>query len=379
MDRVERLRDSRWPIVAVLATGVVLRLLVSFRGHNFDLDSFRTVAAIVLKGGNVYAESGVYNYGPVWSWVLGAISAASAGSFPVFRFLVAAFLTLVDVGIFFVLYRLFGRVAACLFFLHPVSIVITGYHGQFDNLAILLGLVAVSLLGEGVVDRRLGWRGPVGLLVLGCSLMTKHVLFAFPFWLAVRQKSLRAVAAALLVPFAVFGAGFLPYWSVGKAGILGHVFGYQSRNQEYLYRMLVPGGLRSLLSSRVLWVLFLVLFAFVYRKRSAPESLLAYTAVLVSASPSTANQYLSIPVPFLSTRVNLFSALYAVVGTWHVMVDDDGLHLGFGVGRDLQYASLVALLFLALVWSTWGSALVRTIPPWRRREARTSRRPSRPS
>lgn len=358
MQRTETPRETRWAIVAAVAAGVAVRLLVATRGHNFDLDSFRTVAEIVVRGDNVHAHTSLYNYGPVWSWFLAAFRAVSGESFVLFRFLVAGFLSLVDVGIFFVLYRSFGRRAALVFLFHPVSVVISGYHGQFDNLAVLLALGAISLLGDGGADRQPGWRGLAGLLLLGCSLATKHVFFAFPFWLAVRQKSLRAAGVVLLVPFSVFVAAFLPYWSEGHAGIVGNVLRYESRNQEYLYRMLVPDGL-ALLSGRSFWLLLLVLFAFAYRKRSTRESLLAYTAVLVAASPSTANQYLSIPVPFLATQVDVFSALYAIVGTWHVMVDADGLHVGFGVGRDLQYSALVALLSLALAWSTWRDDLLR--------------------
>lgn len=358
MQHTETPREAKRAMVAVVAAGVALRLLVAARGHNFDLDSFRAVAEIVVRGDNVYAHTSLYNYGPVWSWILGALRAVSGESFGLFRFLVAGFLSLVDVGIFFVLRRSFGRRAALVFLFHPVSVVISGYHGQFDNLAVLMALGAVSLLGDDGADPRPGWRGPAGLLLLGCSLATKHVFFAFPLWLAVRQKSLRAAGVALLVPFSVFVAAFLPYWSEGHAGIVGNVLRYQSRNQEYLYRMLVPDGL-ALLSGRSFWLLLLVLFAFVYRKRGTLESLLAYTAVLVAASPSTANQYLSIPVPFLATQVNVFSALYAIVGTWHVVVDADGLHVGYGFGRDLPYAALVALLFLALAWSTWRDDLLR--------------------
>jgi len=47
----------------------------------------------------------------------------------------AGFLSLVDLGIFFVLWKKFGRPAAALFFLNPISVIITGYQSQFDNLA----------------------------------------------------------------------------------------------------------------------------------------------------------------------------------------------------------------------------------------------------
>ena len=41
-----------------------------------------------------------------------------------------------------------GRTAAYLFFLNPISIIITGDHNQFDNLALLLGLLSTLFIGD---------------------------------------------------------------------------------------------------------------------------------------------------------------------------------------------------------------------------------------
>ncbi|CAM8376021.1 hypothetical protein MCEMHM7_00896 [Candidatus Methylopumilus planktonicus] len=52
------------------AFGLGIRLFCASRGYNWDVDSYRVVADIVARGGNVYQETGRYNYGPIWFYIL---------------------------------------------------------------------------------------------------------------------------------------------------------------------------------------------------------------------------------------------------------------------------------------------------------------------
>jgi hypothetical protein len=207
----------RWGwLPVVLAVGLTARFWAGTCGHNYDLGSYWVVVDLVEHGQNVYAGTNRYNYGPVWFHLLHLFDWLAGGNSAGFRFLIIGFLSAADALIAWILWRKFGRLVAAWFFLNPVSIMITGYGNQFDNVAILLGLWAVLLLGddfEGPIDRRKF----AGLVVLGLSLMTKHVFFAFPFWLAVRQRGLWQKGVVLLVPVAVFLAGFAPYWAGGRA------------------------------------------------------------------------------------------------------------------------------------------------------------------
>jgi len=178
-------------------------------GHNYDMESWYVVADISWHGGNVYAETDRYNYGPVWSLILQALDLLAGHRHEVLRYLIAGFLSLADLGIFLLLCRLVNPLAGVLFFLNPVSILISGYHSQFDNVAILLGLWSVQLLGDDF-SRPMNRRKLLGLLVLSLSLMTKHLLFAFPLWLAVKQKGLAQKAIVLLLPVLCFLLSFAP-------------------------------------------------------------------------------------------------------------------------------------------------------------------------
>ena len=134
--------SARWQVnhftalaMVVLLVGLLLRLVLPFRGFNYDIESWKIAADIMAHGGNVYGETGRYNYGPIWFHILhglDVIPGTGFGEFFAFRYKVAAFLTCVDVAIFVILLRRFNVLVAALFFLSPISIIITGLHSQME-------------------------------------------------------------------------------------------------------------------------------------------------------------------------------------------------------------------------------------------------------
>jgi hypothetical protein len=192
----------------------------------------------------------------------------------------------------------------------------------------------------------------LGLFVLGLSLVIKHVFFAFPFWLAVKQKGMRQKLVVILMPVSMFALSFVPYWHIGSQGIIQNVFLYRSATTEFFYRMFVPMGVQYMFNSQMVWFFLLVIFAFIYRQKNTVEFLLLYTCVLVAASPANINEYLAIPGPFVATHLNPFTILYTAVGTLHLLVDVNGLHLT-GLSQTICIDIAIYLLCLGLVWVTW--------------------------
>jgi hypothetical protein len=356
MDKTNNNSKPSWLFLAVMIAGIAMRLLVATCGHNFDVDSYKIVANIVDRGGNVYAGTGRYNYGPVWFHILHALNVLAGHNETAFRYLVAGFLSLVDVGIFSVLWCKFGKLAACWFFFNPISVIITGYHSQFDNLAVLLGLLAVLQMGDEF-DQPIGRRKLLGLFVLGLSLATKHILFAFPFWLAVKQKGILQKLGVILIPVFIFALSFVPYWHEGKQGIIQNVFLFRSYANEYFYRMFLPLFVQYMFNSQTVWLFLLVIFAFIYRQKNTMEFLLLYTCVLVATSPVNMNEFLAIPGPFVATHLNPFTILYTAAGTLHLLVDYEGLHLTCLSQTNCVDISIY-LLCLGLVWVTWRQNIV---------------------
>jgi hypothetical protein len=350
---------------AVLVAGVAARLLVATCGHDYDMDSWQLVANIADRGDNVYASTDRYNFAPGWFHVLHALNLLAGHNPTAFRYLVAGFLSLGDVGIFFILWRRFGKAAGGWFFLNPISVIITGYQCNFDNLAILLGLLAVLLMGDEF-DRPVSRRKLLGLFVLGLSLVIKHVFFAFPFWLAVKQKGMLQKLVVILIPVFIFALSFVPYWHAGSQGIIQNVFRYRSFTTEFFYRMFVPMFVQFMFNSQTVWFFLLVTFAFIYRQKNTIEFLLLYTCVLVAASPANINEYLAVPVPFVATHLNPFTILYTAAATLHLLVDVNGLHLT-GLSQTICIDIAIYLLCLGLVWISWRQnimALFKRLLEW---------------
>jgi hypothetical protein len=362
-----------------IALGITLRLWVSTFGFNLDLSSYSEVVTIVEQGENVYSSTRNYNYGPVWFHVLYGLSRlALLGSEPgsSFLLLLSCLLTAVDLGIFALLRRRVGDGVALLFFLNPVSVIISGYHRQFGNLALLLGLLAAELFdrssGEGL-DRR-KW---AGMVVLGLSLATKHVLFAFSWWLAVKEKRVHHKLIVLLVPMLIFVASFFPYWAEGRHGIIHNVFLYKSFDNEPLWSWVLPPLLAEAVPATLGLVIGLAVAGLALRRSDAHRSLLFYTALLLILSPAIANQYLALAMPFATSFLNPFTALYTLGAGAFLVAAPDGL----GIAPDLVYpwmyskgyGLLVALLAGGLIWISYRDqaiAAVGRLGSWWGRELR---------
>lgn len=351
-----------WLFPLVLVVGLAARLLVATLGQDYDMESWQIMANLADHGDNVYAGTDRYNFAPGWFQILHALNLLSGHNPTVFRYAVSGFLSLGDAGIFFILWRRFGKLAACWFFLNPVSVIISGYQCNFDNLAIFLGLLAVWQMGDEF-DQPVNRRKLLGLFILGLSLVVKHVFFAFPFWLAVRQKGMLQKLVVILVPIFIFLLSFVPYWHTGSQGIIRNVFLYRSMPLNYFYLMFVPASVQNAFDSLTVWLILLALFAFIYRQRSAVESMLFYTGLLVATLPAMVNEYLAIPGAFVATHLNLFTVLYTVLATLRLLVDANGLHLGGADPTTSFNFSCYALftLGLALVWVTWRKNILRLI------------------
>jgi hypothetical protein len=351
MERIRQSLDKAWVLPVVILLGLAARLAAATLGHNYDLDSWGIVAEVMRHGGNVYAETTRYNYGPVWFLILRGLDALAGSRPALFHFLIAGFLSLADVGICWLLCRRAGRLAGVLFFLNPVSIIITGFHCQFDNLAILLALISVLWLGDDF-ERPVDRRKLSALALLGLSLATKHLFFLFPFWLAVKQRGGWQKLVVLVVPAAVFLLAFAPYWAGGRAGIMANVFGYHSAQNGLFYRLVTPEFIQFVCDQNRLWYGLLILFAFVCRARNGFESLLIYSGALVAFAPSTSNQYLAIPMALAAVFPSVPFGCYMAASLVQLYGYVRGLHSGNTLTWGCDGLAILCLN-AALAWLLW--------------------------
>jgi hypothetical protein len=294
---------------------VRLALLFASPG-NYDSESYRIVAAIVERGGDIYAETERYNYSPAWGELLRGLDRARAASKLDLTRAVGLALTAADLATAALLYLLasgrFGPrrsvLVALLFFANPVSVLISSFHGQFDNLSILFLLAAI------LVSRRGERRGPLTIALLSLSLCLKHVTWFHPLLFAWRRHRRFSFAVGTL-PYVVFLASFLPYWPSWR-NIADHVFRYRGLTGRY--------GLEALLllfPAMPLWVLtaVLLLAMLVALVRLAPveisrASLLLFLVQMIFL-PGFAGQYCVWPVALGALFPSAGYFLYTLVAT----------------------------------------------------------------
>lgn len=317
--------------ILVVAAGILLRFIVMSLGHNYDFQSYLIVGDLRHHGLDVYANTERYNYGPLFMLFQGLFYEISTHAVEVadmYRVLIVSMLTITDIGIMLWLGRHYGKMPAVLFFLNPVSIIITGYHNQFDNMAILLMLLASSFYNE---EKQIRWKDAGFVICMSLSLIMKHIFFVFPVWLLL-SRGLPLIKRALyaFVPPSIFLLSF-----VGPVlknpdnleGILQNVFFYRSFNNTPLlkkaYEILhVPESLYTMI-----FMLLVAICGYLFREKRIEERLLWYLMCLVAFSSAIANQYLAIPMAALCVFGKKLKYVYMILMGHYLIWNSSGMDI----------------------------------------------------
>lgn len=316
--------------------GVMARFFVMTLGYNYDFDSYKIVGEIVSRGGSVYAETTRYNYGFFFFLIQGLGYKLTLLIRPdavdtIYRVYIVSVLTLADIGITSWISRKASPRLGLLFFLNPLSILITGFHNQFDNCAILFALLASDFVDDSSED--LTKRDLVAIVFLTLSLITKHILFVFFAWIFFRDRKQRfgKRLAYTFLPAILFLLSFLPFLIGNPAalnGIIGNVFSYRSYNNFPFFRPLfllvhVPEK-----AYFYLYILIMLAVGFLLRGKDFTDLLLCYLAAMVAFSSAIANQYLIIPLAALVlSEKKLYFWLYEAIGLIYCLFNANELHL----------------------------------------------------
>ena len=301
-------RKTVWAVT--IAIGTVARVLIAKHGHNGDFQSWIWCVTVMRDGGSVYSGSSNYGFGPAWMFVLkfaDMVQGIFPGNRTVFRLVIILILTAFDLGIALLITKKFSFIAGLLFFLNPVSIIISGFHNQFDNIAIFVSMSGIFLLESIEHDeKKKSWW--LGLALLGFGLAIKHILLFFPIWLFFRAGSFRQRASRLMFPYVVYLVCFIP-WATsldqvkiiieenffkkgGEPALILIFFGADSElgNNRFVYRELI------FIFAYLIWFLGILTFGWVMRNRPMVHSLLIYLVVMVGLAPEYSQQQLILPL-----------------------------------------------------------------------------------
>jgi Gpi18-like mannosyltransferase len=280
---------------------------------------------------NPYEAPRLYPYPPVWVVVeAGALGLARQFDWN-FAVLVKLPVLLADLGLVALLARMgaargLGLRAAWLFALHPVSLLVTGFHGQFDAVALLCLLLAAFWLEARRFDLS-------ALALAGGIALKSFPVLLLPFFLlslAGNRARLRYVALAtlpvlaLLLPFALDNAPalrreLLGYGGVADFGWIGFVRGVRwlltgvlARSEAAHWPTLVP------LAKAAFLAVFALLLALVAARRLRLSldamALIVFLAFLTFYGALSA-QYLLWVVPFGVLVPDRYAVLHAVAST----------------------------------------------------------------
>ena len=301
----ERIDSSKifWWSVAVLA-GLAFRFLVLYVTDNFDFQSFYRVASLSAEGKNVYANYKYYNYGILFSMMCGYFYKTAqylGGSMLAYKILHVGFLALCDFVIAKVAEKKAGTLWGILFFLNPISMIVDGYHTQFDNVALMFGVLGVICLEESCEREAFSLNDMLGVIFLSLSLVTKHFMYAFPVYIifSTRIKTRKKILYAFIPPLIVL-LHFVPYWSEGSQGIISNVFMYRSfGNFPLLAESFLRGSFFDAIPATniylFIFVSLMIVSAYVFRRENIFNLFLVYTMAVVSFSSGASGQQLVIP------------------------------------------------------------------------------------
>lgn len=287
-------------LIIASVVAIALRILSALRGDNYDMESWWLVSEGILSGKSVYSTTFRYNYGPVWAYILAALrwlsSSTGADTITRLHLFIAAFLGVVDCALAWYVMRRSSIFLAALFLFNPISVLVSGYHVQFDNLAILIGLLAWEKFLVGTTTRDSIKAG----LLFGASLATKHIFAIFLPWILfatmVRQKKERFLFCSTSMK--VFILSFAPFIiePESAAGITNHVLRYISTEGHTIVRAL--NVYSDSIPDRTLFVILLAgLGVYIARRiRDARDLPLLYLCALTALSSGMARNYLAIPL-----------------------------------------------------------------------------------
>lgn len=320
-----------WTLGLIFLNGILIRLILANSQHfNHDVWMSHRLSQMLSQGLDPY-ELTNYNTTPLWFIFLNVFGKlASIFEGIPYPFIHRAFTSGVDLLTLLVLLRLAELLRspklpiALFFYLNPVSVLISGFHGQFDNFALLIffsGIFLYYYFGEHTLKGKASlW----GLSTLGMTM--KHIIFyevIVALNVSIRRRWVRLLLFGGTV--LIFLMSFGLYWQTSAAYIVRNVFLYSSEKGFY--------GLTSLFGygpvMPILFVVGLVLFPFFILKRDLLTQALLSILFFLTFTTGIGQQYFVLPIALGAFRPSLGFFVYSIVGSCFLLGAQANLHVPY--------------------------------------------------
>ena len=331
-------------IIALILTGVVLRVgvMMASRHHYLesgpeyglhDIHAWVITGTMILEGRDPYVETYMLGFAPGWSWISAGV-VAIAGKLGLGPWGAAVMIKLILIAADVVLMllvvricRLIGRwpvIPVALLAINPVTVMTTGYQGQFDNITLIFVAVMTILFlkwkqagGPAVRDRR---SSLISGALIGLSTTLKHASGPVFLFLAREFRNWKLWISAVLVAVFIFLLSFVPHLSsAGPAEIAHDVFQHERVHGTVWSNVAGLFGAPSMnrFVQQAIWLAILVTTSAVVYRRKMPivNSLALYYVTIVLFMPNFARHYLAYPLLFGSIAYPAATMLFSATAT----------------------------------------------------------------
>ncbi len=317
--------------------GIILRVWISQFGSNFDFTAWQNNLDIFKEGKSIWHE-GLYAYGSPWIYTLYILDSISIpflesnsfiqnipGTF--YRFKIVIFLSMIDVSIFYLLYKNYSLKIGLLYLINPISIILTGHHNAFNNYAILFGFIAILNYGD-LNSREISCKKIFSIFLFGLSISIKHILIFFPIWWAFKEKKFINKILIISISYITFIVLFVPFYEDFQKIIYNIL--YLGRHETGpFWKMFLPDILSGYLNFFTLASLLLIFLGFFLVNKKLKDSFYLYLIATTAFAPQMYTQYLIIPLIAIAIYWNFKLIIFTIITTFLFLIDGDQLSIQY--------------------------------------------------
>lgn len=320
-------------LCVVIVAGLALRLLLAFTFYGTqDVAAWEQYSTFWQQGKSPYDPTKRFNYGPPWFWMISLteyfrqffnIPFSTAIKFP---------MILADLLTLFILLKgcqLLKKnqvqtfVSLAVFFLNPVSILSSGYHGQFDNIG-----TTFSLLAWYLYEARLRLSFALGTLSFAFAVAVKHFnILLTPVFMFYQNKLSKRILVMFAAP-SLFLLLITPYWLKDTQWVNEAVFQYNLHSGYWGWVGVICRttslltGIDLIKSSwfgwtdyfnYALYLSILVVSFFLARKYSLIDLIVLTFLIFYALTTQMAPQYSVWIIPFAALRPNRYFYTYSIM------------------------------------------------------------------
>lgn len=304
---------NKFIILIILVIGLGIRLYLAKGSYNFDIVATQQDVEIFKQGKNIYLHQTAYNYSPLFYYLTGFFGLVQdLLPFLEIKFIARAFYSFIDLITFFVIYKIAIQrklspiKTAGLFFLNPISIIISGHHGQFDNIAIFFLLLSLYFVEKKKIGVKIKNKLIFTFLTIG--LIVKHIIVfqVFYFFILYTKSRLRAIIFFVL-SLVVFALTFMPFYSTAGPQIIKSVLFYGGVQGLYGFTYFLGNifGNTSTVFNINIYMVYKLLFLFgflffvlVIRPKDIARGILLSILFFLTFTSGIGAQYFMLPIAF---------------------------------------------------------------------------------